>query len=347
MATVVGIVGTAKNTGKTTTLTSLIRSAHAKKVRIGVTGIGYDGEEIDNVTFLPKPRVHLLEDTIVTTSEECLQSSTAKVEVLERAGIFTSLGEVLILRVIRNGLVVIAGPNRTTSLATIVQKMKTIGVSLILIDGSLNRLAPMCIADRIVFTTGAARTTDLQTLAHEMSIIERIFLYPKTSYALTDTDSVVVVQPTEIITLPMVSLLDRDDSARVMECLDDQTRYLYVPGLISARIIDDIMKRMRSTNLEIIVADPIKLLIANEPPALVPFIRSLQERGVRLSYSRKPDFSAITINPFYPQLAGTAFTAAFVDKRMLAEKLRSSVTIPVFNVLDDDAEMLFEVCVRS
>jgi cobyric acid synthase len=45
----VGIIGTAKNDGKTTTLSALLRSLKNRK--IAVTGIGYDGEEIDNITM--------------------------------------------------------------------------------------------------------------------------------------------------------------------------------------------------------------------------------------------------------------------------------------------------------
>ena len=72
---IIGIAGTAKNTGKTTALGALIREATSRRLRVAVTGIGYDGEERDTITGLPKPRLDLPPGTIATTSEACLQVS--------------------------------------------------------------------------------------------------------------------------------------------------------------------------------------------------------------------------------------------------------------------------------
>jgi hypothetical protein len=55
---VVGIAGTAKNTGKTTTLSAIMGEARKEPALVlGLTSIGYDGEGFDNVTGLPKPRI--------------------------------------------------------------------------------------------------------------------------------------------------------------------------------------------------------------------------------------------------------------------------------------------------
>ncbi|MBU4562316.1 hypothetical protein KKB17_02785, partial [bacterium] len=54
---VLGILGTAKNTGKTTTTSALLEIANNKNLSVGITSIGYDGEDIDNITGLPKPRI--------------------------------------------------------------------------------------------------------------------------------------------------------------------------------------------------------------------------------------------------------------------------------------------------
>lgn len=174
---IIGVAGTAKNTGKTTTLCSLVESAYAQGRLPGVTGIGYDGEERDNVTLLPKPRITVFPGMIVTTSEQCLAVSTARLRILRRTGIQTALGEVLITVVEKVGLVVVAGPNKAADLAAVGQQMAMLGVSDLLVDGSLNRIAPMTVVDRVVFATGAARTTELQYLADETASIEHIFRY--------------------------------------------------------------------------------------------------------------------------------------------------------------------------
>ena len=54
------LVGLAKNTGKTVTLTVLLRELAAAGRTVGVTSVGRDGEEHDAIDArIDKPRVHL------------------------------------------------------------------------------------------------------------------------------------------------------------------------------------------------------------------------------------------------------------------------------------------------
>ncbi|MFA6573745.1 MAG: hypothetical protein WCT13_06310, partial [Patescibacteria group bacterium] len=175
--TIIGIAGTAKNTGKTTTLNCLLQEASRRNYSVAVTSIGFDGEEIDNVTSLPKPRITVYPNFIVTTSQKCLNHSTANVEILHRTGLYTSLGEIVIVRVIQEGLVVIAGPNKTNELRMIVETMKSYPCDYMFVDGSLNRIVPMTVVDSIIFTTGGARSTDIPELCNEMLTIESLFQF--------------------------------------------------------------------------------------------------------------------------------------------------------------------------
>jgi hypothetical protein len=342
---IIGVVGTAKNTGKTTTLSSLMQQARHRGLRLGVTGIGYDGEELDNITFLPKPRLHVSSNTIVTTSELCLAISTAKYEVLERTGIVTSLGEVLILRITQPGLVVVAGPNRKSTLARVVGKMKNVGVDILLIDGSLNRLAPLAIAEKIIFTTGAARDINISVLAEEMRTIERAFSFQTTARELPSSRSIALLEKSNTSNLPLYSLLDTDDASTVLENLTDKTEYVYIPGLISASAMQSLIERLPKNHPEIILSDPFTLLLASEPLVVSSLIELIEKNKVRISFASKLQLTAITINPFYPKLTGTAFAAAFVDKNEMMSHMHSAIHTPVFNVKEEESEILFSLCV--
>lgn len=350
---IIGVVGTAKNTGKTTTLSYLLQQAHQQNLyevvdfRIGITGIGYDGEEIDTVTSLPKPRLSLPENTIVATSEHCLRNSTAHFETLRRTGIRTALGEVLILRIVQPGLVVIAGPNRKSTLATVIELMKNIGVDILLIDGSLNRLAPMAIAKKIIFTTGASRNIDTGILAEEMKAVERIFSLPQSNYALPPVQLVALIGKHETRSLPFFSLLDEHDARAVVAQLSKETNCIYIPGLMSVISLQKVTERLSNIGMEIIITDPLKLLIAAEPLALNSFLDALNKSSVRLSYIHKPQLAAVTINPFYPKPSGAGFTPAFVDKYNMMDRLQRSLSVPVFNVKDDDGKELLALCVSN
>jgi hypothetical protein len=340
---VIGVVGTAKNTGKTTTLSYLIQHAERRGLRIGITGIGYDGEELDNITFLPKPRLHIPTDTIVATSEQCLPISTAKYEILERTGIVTSLGEVLILRITQPGLVVVAGPNRKSTLATVVGKMKNVGVDILLIDGSLNRLAPMAIAEKIIFTTGAARNIDISVLAEEMKTIEHAFSFLVNARKLPSSRSIALLEKSKTSNLALNSLLDKDDALSVLENITDKTEYVYIPGLISASAMQSLIERLPKNCPGIILSDPFTLLLAGEPLAVSSLMELCEKSKVRISFAFKPQLTAITINPFYPKPTGTAFAAAFVDKNEMMSQMHSAIHTPVFNVKEQESEMLFSL----
>jgi molybdopterin-guanine dinucleotide biosynthesis protein len=73
-----GIAGTAKNTGKTTATAAIIQELRTRGVGFYLTSIGYDGENIDNVTGLPKPKLRVEPGDVVATAERCLAVSTAK-----------------------------------------------------------------------------------------------------------------------------------------------------------------------------------------------------------------------------------------------------------------------------
>jgi uncharacterized NAD-dependent epimerase/dehydratase family protein len=72
-----GIAGTAKNTGKTTTLQAVVRAIRRSGTGVYLTSIGYDGEEVDTVTGLPKPKVVVEEGDMVATALSFLRSSPA------------------------------------------------------------------------------------------------------------------------------------------------------------------------------------------------------------------------------------------------------------------------------
>lgn len=343
-APVIGVVGTAKNTGKTTTLSYLIQHAERRGLRIGITGIGYDGEELDNITFLPKPRLHVSPNTIVTTSELCLPNSTAKYEVLERTGIVTSLGEVLILKISQPGLVVVAGPNRKSTLATVVGKMKNVGVDILLIDGSLNRLAPMAVAEKIIFTTGAARNIDISVLAEEMKTIERAFSFRAHARELPAFRSIALLGKERTLNLETMSLLDGDDVSTVLEKLTDETEHLFIPGLVSASALQSLIQRLPNNRPQLILSDPFTLLLAAEPPALSSLLDLFDKKQLHLFFASKPELTAITINPFYPKPTGTAFAAAFVDKNDMMSHMRGAIHAPVFNVREEETQRLFSLC---
>ncbi|ODA39691.1 hypothetical protein [Desulfosporosinus sp. BG] len=180
----IGIAGTAKNTGKTTTTLSLLDYYNTKGVKIGLTSIGYDGETIDNVTGLPKPRLFVRKGLLIVTAEKCFQASSAKVKILENLGIDTPLGKLVCAVVEREGLIVMAGPNQSYHLKNVRDLLFSYGAELIIVDGALGRIAPMVETDGFIMATGASYNLDSHQVAIHAHYLAEICNYPQSAKGL-------------------------------------------------------------------------------------------------------------------------------------------------------------------
>jgi hypothetical protein len=328
---IIGIAGTAKNTGKTTALGALIREATSRGLRVAVTGIGYDGEERDTITGLPKPRLDLPAGTIATTSEACLRVSAATVELLRRTGYQTPLGEVLVLRVVHGGPLVIAGPSTAAALREVCAIMAGEGAGPIFVDGSLNRIAPMVVADRIVLATGAARTTDITTLAEETGSLEEIFSLPRSSAAAEE----------RVPTVDVGSLFDAEDAAALLARARGMTAR--VTGLVSLEALqrlaqdtgDDVIGRLE-------FPDPLRLLLAGDAIRTADSLAAVRKRGTMISVAVRPALVSVTVNPYFPSYSGSTYSAAYLPAGDLLRALRQRLRTPVTDVLAEGAAGLLD-----
>jgi hypothetical protein len=344
---IIGIVGTAKNTGKTTVLAAVCAEAMKGGVSLALTSIGYDGEEFDNLTFLGKPRLEVEEGTIVATSEDCLPVGTAGLRVMVRTGERTPLGEVLVCRVERRGLVLLAGPNKTPSLKSVIAEMRP-EARLILLDGAMNRIAPMgCCADGVIFTTGAARTTDLDAVAREMGAIQSLFRCggggKETDARFEDAN----YEGVEALT----HLVSDDDIEQALACLGTGAPRLFVPSLVSREAVEALLDRLgqKTTGREFVFESAIALLASCGASDAVEIVRGIEERGATVSYRRRIELLAVTINPFYPRVVNARgdYEAVFVDSEALRRKVAQRVDVPVINIMEDGASAILSKILQS
>jgi hypothetical protein len=171
-----GVLGTAKNTGKTTTLNALLKCL-SKKL-LALTSIGFDGEDLDHITGLPKPKVFVEEGSFVVTSEEAAKHSTARLHLLRRFDIRTALGSICLYRVRGSGTVVLVGPYSSEDLLTIKEVLEKDMVEVFLIDGAINRIVPFQHSDFVILAVGASRSTNLDFLLSETRVIVKALRLP-------------------------------------------------------------------------------------------------------------------------------------------------------------------------
>ena len=171
----VGFAGTAKNTGKTTALMYFLRRASIRGEQVGLTGIGYDGEEIDHLTGLVKPRLKCPAGTLIVTAKGCLDRMTATYRIIGKLPLSNALGQLLLLKTISPGTVVVAGPNSGKDLRLTMDFFQRAGCELVLVDGAFGRLGPFVEVDGLILATGAARSANIINLVEDTRAFSRVF----------------------------------------------------------------------------------------------------------------------------------------------------------------------------
>lgn len=332
MNRIIGVAGTAKNTGKTTTTTAIMAQAFQKGIKLGLTSIGYDGEDLDNVTGLPKPRITAQQGTIVAIAEGCLPACNAVIKTLRRTEVKTALGRIIIGEVTEPGLVLVAGPNKSSELRMINQELIQNGCKLILVDGALNRIAPMVETDGLIMATGASRTTQLAKLAEETKALAEILNLP-----LWEGQGGSQLTVTSILTPDMVQDLFRRLTPEVKE--------IVVTGIIGENSFANLMDTGAEflAGRTLILTDPIKILVAGTPDRMWQILKGIEEKGAQVVVKKKISLLAITINPFYPRYRYVShdYEPAYVDKEKLKQYLSEKTHVPIINVVDEGIEELW------
>lgn len=99
---------------------------------------------------------------VVATAANCLKATKATYKILEHTKMPSALGHILIVEIITDGYMVIAGPTTNKELNQVIKLMKKY-VDKIFIDGAFNRrtFANIEVIDGIILAAGAAESTDM------------------------------------------------------------------------------------------------------------------------------------------------------------------------------------------
>lgn len=343
----IGVIGTAKNTGKTTALSFMLKGFQSKGLNTSVTGIGYDGEEIDNITNLPKPRLYFEKNTILATSEKCLENTDAGFDIIAETSLTTALGKILLVKVTQQGMIVIAGPNTVNGLREILNLIKEkTNSDVILVDGSLNRLSPMYILDKLIFTTGASRSANIKQLSDEMRMIEKVFSFDKSANHLNGDENVKIIYKDVSLNLYNNTLVDEDDFLLLESSLNQNVEKIVIPGIISVesllKHLPGIVQRIKEP-FELIFNSPVQLLLTDQFSNISTLLKIFTIKKIKISYRYKPELSAVTINPFYPKLDNYNYIPSYLDKEKILKEMTEPLKTPVINILEPGSERIFDL----
>ncbi len=337
---VIGVAGTAKNTGKTTTTMALIETAGEKSIPLAVTSIGLDGEEFDQVTGLPKPRLKLPEGAYIITAERCISGGTARLETVKELKAQTPLGKLHLARVKKEGRVLMAGPNNRRDLDEVTQSLEDSGAEILIVDGALNRMAPLAGTDLFILATGAARTSNLATLRRETRTLVKVLNLPQMVPG-EKTNRSYMISETGTVFLETDSLLSGEKVKKVFNGKSG-VKEINIKGVLTGEAFAELGKIVSPEGCRIVLSNPINLLLGENLQELNKAVDNWLKSGGKLGVEFGLSLQAITINPFFPdwQERGRFYQPRFVEEKDLKNSFRS-LGVPVINVVREGGNRLW------
>lgn len=327
----IGIAGTAKNTGKTTTTFAIMEQIkHKQDLILGLTSIGYDGEDLDNITGLPKPRIEVWPGVLVAVAEKCLAVSSAQIEILENTGINTPLGKLILGKVKKGGKLVVAGPNKSKELRQVLNKLRHHQSNFIIVDGALNRIAPMVEVDGLILTTGAARKPNIKSLALETHNIVQILQYP----VLNSDEAQVRVG----------SILNKAAVDKMLEKIKNKQSVLIQNVMVEKGFVYLLEKSAQIKGKSLIFSDGIKLLVSGDINRMHTLLNELQNRQIEIGVQKSINVIAVTVNPYYPQYRFNSddYQPAYIDREKLYQAIKEKVPVPVYDIFKQGGKNLVQ-----
>ncbi|MCF7931502.1 MAG: hypothetical protein K9L02_08345 [Acholeplasmataceae bacterium] len=314
-----GIIGLSKNSGKTTTLNAILSIYDTLK--LGITSIGLDGEDLDQVNFLPKPKIHVKRGMVVATACGCLEASLVKYQVIEKTKMMTPIGHIEIVEILTDGNMVIAGPTTNKELNHVIKIMKK-HVDKVIIDGAFNRMtfANIELIDGIILAAGAAVSPIMsQTIDKTKTIVTAFNI--KKSYRIEEIPEASIIIQT---TFHRHEFYDKkiETLKHALSQVNDKIDLIYIKGAITPRMIHYFIEKM-IMQFTLIIDDPTKLLLPEQD------FMSLRKLKIELSIIHPCPLLCVTINPYSP-------SGDHYDEKIFKKAMEDAIDVPVFNVMDQE-----------
>jgi hypothetical protein len=325
---IISIIGMAKNVGKTTTLNHIIKLAHGQYT-LGLTSIGRDGEVVDILSCKEKPDIYVPKGSIIATAHDCLKSCDITKEIVYSTGINTPIGEVILLKALSDGFVELGGPSIGSQIKCLTQKLKSLGSDLILIDGAFDRksFASPSISEATILVTGAALSKDIEQVVKETKFTVELLSIsqiedPKLKGILDQLRKARLCIIDINYKHKIIDVLTTLDAAKqIAENLDNNTKYVYIDGVITDKLLNDLMKITdQYKNKIFLVKDGTKLFLEEKT-----YKKFINKGGLIRSLS-SINIICIIGNPY------SLNDDYMFDKTKFLSLLQEKINLPIFDL---------------
>ncbi len=311
-ADIVATIGICKNAGKTTVLNYLVQSIY-KNYCTALTSIGYDGEESDFITMLPKPKIAVHPGMFIATSSACLEKTDVKFKIVCETGFATAVGPVSIVKVFTGGTIEVSGPSVASQIDEVSKLCLELGAQKVIVDGAAGRLSHACYADCAILSVGAAVSTDMEKVIRRAKHAVEMLSLKSYSGSLND------LSPGSARSLVRPYIVTESDDGLIF----------IFRGAMADKDLIAIMKEYRDVSFPktAVVRDAAAIFIS---PGLYYKFRK-KNGGIKVL--KAVNLVALTINPMSPY--GQWFDAVEFRNRM-----QGITSLPVYNIKDEQGGLI-------
>jgi len=325
----ISIIGMSKNAGKTTALNKIIAECKARDIKIGLTSIGRDGEEVDIVTGTGKPKIFVSKGTLIATAADLLKKSDITKEIMHTTSINTPMGSVVIVRARSDGYVQIGGASIGSQIVDVINGLRELGSDKVLIDGAISRktFSNPIISDAAILSTGASLSADMNNVVSETAFIAQLLTLRPLCDEQVDSLHDLFAEPIGKIYAIMPDYSIHPIDLVAPHSAAEGTKYIYVSGALSDGFMNKlVMSNINLRGVKIIVEDGSKVFVSQRT------FENIGLKGSEIVVRRPINLLAITINPVSSD--GYVF-----DKDVFCELLARQTNIPIYNVLNDEGRL--------
>lgn len=325
----IAVMGMTKNTGKTVVLNHLLEEASKRKILTGITSIGRDGESHDQVFQTPKPLIFVPKGTLIATARDTLNRSRLTWEKVWETEIDTPMGKIWVVRANEEGEMEVAGASRSSELKENMQLLRSLGASMIFLDGALGRShhASPALADGVILATGAALGGGSRDVLRKTKERLDVLMIPQVENswdqmireALKKSPVAVWDQNGKMIPLQVKATLTA--GKKLME-IKTPMRTLALAGAVGHLVWEGILHIAKhSPGLSVVIADGTRLFIEQKE------IDQLESLGAKLKAVDFIQVLGVSLNPTTPFGKG-------YDPKEFEEEARSYLKFsPVVDVI--------------
>jgi hypothetical protein len=316
----VAVVGMSKNTGKTVTLNHLLAQAATARVSMGLSSIGRDGEERDQVFQIPKPAIVVWPGTLVATARGTLQRAKLRFTLVANTQVASPMGEILIVKALDPGEMEVAGASRGSDQRRVMQQLQQCGASLVLLDGALGRShhASPAIAQSVILATGAALGGGMADVVRKTRDRLAILGIKQADASLCALCQPVLMQGGVGLwnaagePLFQANIATLNAAGVLLKHIESPIATIALSGAVGRSLWQALMTlAARHSGLRVLVADGSKLFVDHAD------LLAFERLGAQLLAFQAINILGLTLNPFSP-FGGSFAAAEFLHTARLA-----------------------------